>query len=181
MMNAYHPTNRQCGFSLIEILISVLILSIGLLGLAGLQLTALRNNTSAYNRSLATNLAYDIGDRMRANKIAANAGAYLTDIGDGPSNAGSCVATNCDGGGMAAFDLDEWKCQLGAYNDDGACTGLGLKGDLPKGDGQITANGAVFTVTIMWDDERTDAAGTGCSGDPQVDLTCFAMSFELAL
>jgi type IV pilus assembly protein PilV len=179
-MVCHRQKNRQGGFTLIEILIAVLIFSIGLLGLAAMQLTVLRSNTSAYNRSLATTLAYDIADRMRANKVAADANAYLTDIGDGPGGAGSCVGagSNCDAAGLAAFDLDEWKCQLGAYNDDGACTNLGLKGDLPKGDGRITRNGNIFTVTVMWDDERTDPPGTGCSGDPQADLTCFSMAFE---
>ena len=55
------------GFTLIEVLISMLILAVGLLGLAGLQATGLRNNLSAYNRSQATQLAYDMADRMRAN------------------------------------------------------------------------------------------------------------------
>lgn len=171
---------KQGGFSLLEILISVLILSIGLLGLAGLQLTALKNNTSAYNRSLATTLAYDIADRMRANKVAADAGAYLTAIGTGPSGAGSCVGAgnNCDAGTLAAFDLDEWICQLGAHNDNADCQALGLEGDLPSGDGRITRNGNVFTVTVMWDDERTGANDTDCGGDPETDLTCFNMAFE---
>ncbi len=55
------------GFTLIEVLIAMLVLAVGLLGLAGLQATSLRNNQSAYNRSQATQLAYDLADRMRAN------------------------------------------------------------------------------------------------------------------
>jgi type IV pilus assembly protein PilV len=180
MMYSYTQKNKQKGFTLLEILISVLILSIGLLGLAGLQLTALRSNTSAYNRSLATTLAYDIADRMRANKVATDAGAYLTDIDTGPSGAGNCVGAgnNCDAGTLAAFDLDEWKCQLGAHNDEAACQALGLHGDLPRGVGEITRNGTIFSITVMWDDERTDPPGTACGGDPEVDLTCFTMAFE---
>ena len=59
--------NKNTGFTLIEVLIAMIILAVGLLGLAGLQATSLRNNQSAYNRSVATQLAYDIADRMRAN------------------------------------------------------------------------------------------------------------------
>ena len=59
--------NKNAGFTLIEVLIAMLVLAVGLLGLAGLQATSLRNNQSAYNRSQATQLAYDIADRMRAN------------------------------------------------------------------------------------------------------------------
>ena len=58
---------KNTGFTLIEVLIAMIILAVGLLGLAGLQATTLKNNQSAYNRIKATQLAYDIADRMRAN------------------------------------------------------------------------------------------------------------------
>ncbi len=61
-----HPIHRPGGFTLIEVLVSVLILAIGLLGLAGLQLAGLQNNQSALLRSQATMIAYDIGDKLRA-------------------------------------------------------------------------------------------------------------------
>ena len=64
------------GFTMVELLVAVLVLSIGLLGLAGLQAAGLRNNQSAYLRSQATILAYDVADRMRATRAAAAAGAY---------------------------------------------------------------------------------------------------------
>ncbi len=56
------------GFTLLEILVAVLVLSIGLLGIAGLQVTGLRFNHSAYARTQATLLAYELADRMRANR-----------------------------------------------------------------------------------------------------------------
>ncbi len=59
--------SQQTGYSLIEVLIAIVVTSIGLLGLAAMQATGLRNNHSAYQRSQATVLAYDIADRMRAN------------------------------------------------------------------------------------------------------------------
>lgn len=122
--------DRQRGFTLIEVLITVLILAIGLLGLAGLQTTALRSNHSAYLRSQATVLVYDIVDRMRANRNAALAGQYNTGIGGGPS-----------GSGMVAADLTAWKGNLQAM--------------LPSGDGAIAlANGGRFTITVQWDDSR---------------------------
>ena len=60
---------RSQGFTLIEVLIAIIVLSIGLLGLAGLQLTSLRNSNSAYTRSQAVILSYDIVDRIRANRV----------------------------------------------------------------------------------------------------------------
>ena len=60
--------HRNQGFTLVEALIALLVLSIGLLGVAALQLIALQNNNNAMFRSQATYLAYDIADRMRANR-----------------------------------------------------------------------------------------------------------------
>ena len=178
MKLCYSQKNKQAGFSLIEVLISLIILAIGLLGLSALQLTALQRNTSAYNRSIAVNLAYDIADRMRANKVAADGGAYITGIGDGPSNTANCVGSTCSAGDLASFDLDEWKCQLGAYNGPD-CNGK-LEGDLPLGDGQIVRNGDVYTITIMWDDERNGVAvnAANCGSDPETNVTCFDLSFQ---
>lgn len=67
---------RQKGLSLLEVLVSLVLLSIGLLGLAGLQATALKSGHSASLRSQATILAYDILDEMRANSIQASAGSF---------------------------------------------------------------------------------------------------------
>ncbi|MCB1776271.1 MAG: type IV pilus modification protein PilV [Candidatus Competibacteraceae bacterium] len=61
---------KQTGFTLIEILVTVVVTAIGLLGLAGLQTIALRFNSTSYQRSQATVLAYDITERMRASKPA---------------------------------------------------------------------------------------------------------------
>jgi type IV pilus assembly protein PilV len=52
---------------------------------------------------------------------------------------------------------------------------------LPSGTGLVAGSGAgsIFTITVMWDDERTGATGTGCSDDHTVDLTCFTLSSTL--
>lgn len=68
--------SRQTGSSLLEVLIAVVILAFGLLGLAGLQATSVKSSHSAYQRSQATLLAYDIVDRMRAARAAAIAGRF---------------------------------------------------------------------------------------------------------
>ncbi len=75
-----HLTRRPTsGYTLVEVLVAVVILSVGLLGLAGMQARGMRNSHDAYLRSQAAILAYDIADRMRANRDAALAGDY--DIG----------------------------------------------------------------------------------------------------
>lgn len=119
------------GFTLIEVMVTVLVLSIGILGLAALQAQSLRLNHSAYLRSQATALAYDITDRMRANWMAAGAGAYDIDLGDS-APAGATVA---------AADLETWKAALTVT--------------LPNGDGSVARNGdGSFTIIVSWDASR---------------------------
>ena len=128
---------RGRGFTLIEALVALLALSIGLLGVAALQLSGLRNNLSAAWRSQATYLSYDIIDRIRANRDRRT--NYTCALGAVPAaSVGAPVAQN---------DLAEWKANLAAA--------------LPGGDGTVTVNGADNTtviVTVEWSDERGGAA-----------------------
>lgn len=148
---------NETGFTLIEVLVSMLILSVGLLGLAGLQATSLRNNLSSHHRSQATQLAYDMADRMRANVAdAGNFGTsvYITMV---PSDAvvqGACTTTaGCSTTLMAQQDLFEWNQAINAI--------------LPNGQGTITEVGGLFTITMNWDDDRD-------ANDPN-----FIMRFQL--
>ncbi|MGW8247736.1 MAG: type IV pilus modification protein PilV [Acidiferrobacterales bacterium] len=81
---------RQAGASMIEVLVALLILSIGLLGLAMLQGKTLRVNSDAMFRSQATLLANEIIESMRANTTGANTGLYKNMSGTKPSACGSC-------------------------------------------------------------------------------------------
>lgn len=151
--------HKQSGITLIEVLVTVLILAIGFLGLAGLQLSALRNNSSAYERSQASMLAYDIIDRMRANRDSALNGDYDIDLTDAPT------ATDCRGSGsncnttqLAQFDVNQWKCNLGGWNNHASCQALGITGKLPNGDGSIELDSTEITVTIQWEDNRSEQA-----------------------
>jgi type IV pilus assembly protein PilV len=118
---------------MVEALVALLVLSVGLLGVAALQLTSLRSNHSSSLRSQATLLAYDIVDRMRANQSAATAGAY--DI---------ALAGTSAGGTVALDDLVRWK--------------QNLSNTLPAGQGAVARTGAgaatKFTITVQWDDSR---------------------------
>lgn len=151
--------NRASGFTLIEILIAMVILSVGLLGLSGMQTTVLKNNQSAYHRSLATQLAYDIADRIRANLDDANklaASTYTTTELEDAGDQSDCisVSSTCTTADMAENDLYEWNQALAA---------------LPSGEGSVTVVAATrtFTVTITWDDNRD-------GDDPN-----FQMSFQI--
>lgn len=128
--------HRVRGFTLIEALVALLVLSIGLLGIAALQLSSLRSNYSASLRSQATLLAYDIVDRMRANQIAAANGAYIIGLTTTPTGGSGIVAQD---------DLARWKQNL--------TDTLG-----PTAQGSIASAGvgsaATYTITIQWDDSR---------------------------
>ncbi|MCK4587272.1 MAG: type IV pilus modification protein PilV [Gammaproteobacteria bacterium] len=163
----YSSQHRSHGFTLIEVLVAIVVLSIGLLGLAGLQATSLRNNNSALQRSVASILANDMLDRIRANRDGLIAGDYDTvEPGAFPGDPGCVTATpvGCTTAQMAAYDVFEWGEQLNNL--------------LPSGNGKVEGAGAnsVFTITIMWDDNRDGAAGTSCANG---ELTCFSMSTQL--
>jgi type IV pilus assembly protein PilV len=129
---------KMAGFSLIEVLVAFLILLVGLLGMAGLQATSLRNNHSAYLRSQATLMAYDIMDRMRANRTAALAGSYARDFGD--TQPIQTCPNYCAAVDIALADEWEWVNSLNR---------------LPSGDGSISVtNSGIATVNVRWDDVR---------------------------
>lgn len=127
---------KQSGFTLLEVLVAMLVLAIGLLGLAGLMTSSMRNNLSASHRTQATWMAYDIIDRMRANRAGAVTGGYATAMG----TAATC-STDIPTGTIPVQDIAAWKNQL-------ACS-------LPAGNGSVafpTAGRAL--VVIRWDDSR---------------------------
>jgi len=136
-----------------EILVTVIVLSIGLLGLAGLQLAGLKYNHSAYLRSQATLLSNDILDRMNANRDAARAGNYDIAIGAAATTPGtSCngsTTDTCTPTQMAILDVSDWKQNLAAV--------------LPDGDGSISrtleaGNQIMATIIIQWDDSHGEQA-----------------------
>ncbi len=144
-INQVKSTNmghRLNGFTLLEVMVALVIFSIGLLGLAGLQSQSLRYNHSAYLQTQATYLAYDILDRMRANKDTAQAGGYNASLNTSGSNHNCNDSTvSCGTTQMAQFDIFEWKNLL--------------SNRLPAGNGSVAQSGDVFTVTIQWDDPGT--------------------------
>lgn len=139
----------QKGFSMLEVLIAILVISFGLLGLAGLQAVGLKNNQTAYLRSLATQQAYDMADRMRTNMTGVAAGSYdniATGVGSDPgciSNTSGCTPTQ-----MAQNDRFAWNTANAAL--------------LPGGSGIVVGTSAtIFTITVSWS-EKCTTGQTGC-------------------
>lgn len=126
IINQTHGTkSKNKGFTLLEVMISVFVLAVGLLGLANLQMLSLKNNHSAQYRTSATVIAYDIIDRMRLNRTA----DYTI-----------AIATTPSGSTLKDTDLIAWKTVL--------------SNELPAGDGSVIFNGDIVTVVVQWDDSR---------------------------
>lgn len=128
------------GFTLVELLVSVVILSIGLLGLAGLQNVGVAASYSALQRSQASWLASEMSDLLRANLPAARAGAYDLAFAE-PT--GDCPAVS--GSSRAQLDLSQWRNTV--------CTALGGSGG---GSVRVFRGGELYRVeiAIRWDDSR---------------------------
>ena len=151
-------TNRnQQGVTLVEAMIALLVISIGLLGIASLQLTAMNQNTSSLNHSQAVWYAYNMSDRIRAN-ITEFANYDGIDTSNGYAQ--DCMTTACTTGQMVTADASDWATMVS---------------NLPGGRGIVTNGADGLLVTVMWDDEGTGATGTNCGPDPDVDLTCYTL------
>jgi|SRR5690554_5528921 len=144
------------GFTLLEIMIAVFVLGVGLLGLAHLQITALKTNQSAEHKTQAIFLASDILDRIRANQraIQQDSGFYEIDIDEESPGCDNPDAPPADLTKRAEFiakcDLNMWRTQVAAYLPNG-----NAKVECPDYDAKIEF--ATCIVTIEWRDIQTDS------------------------
>jgi type IV pilus assembly protein PilV len=144
---------HAAGFTLVEVLVALVVLSIGLLGVAALQMVGLKGNLSASFRTQASYLADDILDRMRANYTAARGLQYQLTLGaTAPAGADP----------TAVADVTAWVAELQT---------------LPSGQGSISVNATtnIATVTIKWLDTRGGDVSE-CTG-AQLD-TCTPLQFQ---
>jgi type IV pilus assembly protein PilV len=139
------------GFSLIEVLAAMVVLGVGLLATAKMQILALQNTQGGYMRAQVSHISYDIIDRMRTNPNAVTTGSYdLAETDDTPGII-NCkgAAANCTAANMAQFDHYWWRSTIREF--------------LPNGTGAITTvdDGTFTTVTIdvTWIDPYSAAAG----------------------
>jgi type IV pilus assembly protein PilV len=129
---------RQHGVSLVEVLVSVVVVALGLLGAVALQATAMRNNQGSYERTQTSILTQGIFDAMRANLPAVAAGGYNT-------NDWICTAPSTNS--LASRDIARWVNSLHSQIHPGAC-------------GSITCASNACTVSVRWDDSRSTQGAT---------------------
>jgi len=153
-MNRHH-IHKVSGFTLLEVLIALLVLSIGLLGLAALQTTGLRSNQMATMRTVATQITYDMTDRMRANPGGVENGEYIIATDATPTDPPVT---------RAEIDLTEWREQVAR---------------LPGGLSSITQSAGppvTHEITVYWDEERKDAVLGSCPPANNTELRCLRLT-----
>ena len=154
----------SAGFALLEVLISVVVLALGMLGIAGLLLTSTKANASSYIRQQAIQSMSNIADRIRANSATAVAGGYaITNLSSGavPSAPGvDCSTSACLPTQLSTYDVWYWLAKDVAA--------------LPAGRGAITTassgTNTLVTITVQWDDapaqRKLGSSTTTPSGAP---------------
>ncbi|MDD2685618.1 MAG: type IV pilus modification protein PilV [Gallionella sp.] len=145
----------QLGFSMLEVLITLVIIATALLGTAGLQAYALKSGQSSQLRNQAIFLASDIAERMEANKAGAVAGNYTLAATSSVSVAPAvdCSNTSCDPSELAAWDVFQWESnfatllpQVSSWEiSSPACTGVAPLPSLCN-----------YTIFVAWSDRRID-------------------------
>ena len=152
----HRATYRQSGVSLIEVLVTLVIIAIALLGSATLQVISKRSNYEAIQRTTASNLAYDLLERIRANPSGLD--NYIPDadlgsgsLGDVPNVDCGADGANCVAADLAEFDLWHWERQLdgNAEIDAGTATG-GLLDAQACISGPLAGGAGMYTVAIAW-------------------------------
>jgi type IV pilus assembly protein PilV len=157
----------MAGFSLVELMVAVIVLAIGLLGIAKLSLGTVQANGSAFMRTQATQLIQQVVDDMRANQPAAASGSYNVALGVNPGGAPNCVTAACSAQQIASFDLARWYTLLTTL--------------LPSGQGSVSVvqatnpttgsleNTAIVTVT--WNDTVAQQAYANGSTPPGTPMS----------
>lgn len=175
MTNTAHNTTATAekGFTLIEVAVALIVLSVGLLGIAGMQASGMKNTLKSHQRAVAMLQAQDIADRIRANLAGMRTKEYTKAIVS-PAPSPDCVTSSntCTAAELAATDLYNWDAANAALLPSGAgsiaCTDI---------DASTTATyeeGTSCTITVRWDGDRTGATGTGCTS-ASTDLVCLRM------
>lgn len=153
--------SSQRGFSMLEVLIAVLIMAFGLLGLAGMQLANIRNNQSSSVRSIATQQAYDMGDRMRANRAGFEGGFYNQQ--QGSSKPGCFTSSACTSQEMAQSDVFMWNELNAAVLPAGRgyiCVDSTPNDGTPAAPACDNTPNAPYVIKVWWDERQPDGALT---------------------
>lgn len=150
----------QSGVTLVEVLVSILIMSFALLGMAALQAQSMAQQTSARARGNVTSLVSDISDRMRSNLTQspgydttvvsptfAITSSWASQASPPATPSSDCKTTNCDAATRATYDLATWRIKV--------------RNELPQGSVQISGGQqSGINITVMWLDKEFRSGDT---------------------
>lgn len=158
-----HARHHQRGTSLIEALVALLVLALGVMGMAAVQTRSLATARTTNLRALAIQAAEDLQDRIQANAALRYkpplVNPYLTPWGPPPASNRNCAATVCDGPQLATFDLMQWKKELAR--------------SLPAGDGLVFASPTDATqwgILVAWTETKTRTEPLASASQPDTGV-----------
>lgn len=164
--------NRTQGFTLIEVLVAMLVMAIGLLGLAGLQMKSLNSTQETYFQTQADLLINDLITRIRANKSGTYTQADKA-INSFAAAGKNCLTATCSQAEIVAWDYDQWsKEALRILGGKPAVIDVSQTGSLY----QITLKANIFNSL---DNAGNLISGANCSGDETVDMYCSRLTAHI--
>ena len=163
LVNRNKTARGQRGDTMIEILVTIIIIAIGVLGTAALQVTTLKNLSSSHSASIAGIVADDFSNRMRGNAAAAD--DYLHTAK--PDTYPDCAINQCTNQQLANYDIGTWW-------DDMAMV-------LPRSEASVTRDpgGNTYVITVRWDEDRSGSNGTNCPPQSDADKECYQLEVTL--
>jgi len=145
---------RASGFSMVETLVALVVLAVGLIGMASLFATSVRSGGSAIARMQAVALANDLADKIRANPTAG--AAYAGSAANGTCATKAFGAISCNPATMAADDLYTWQAQI-ASTLPGSPTGSVIAVQ------DVSTAFYTYTITVSWNDAGTKGSASASS------------------
>lgn len=169
MMQLDNKRSGQNGAAMLEMVVSLFVLAVGLLGSLAMQANSVKSNQRGHLITEANLLAADMVDRILAydnidDDTDNNDYSGIDTSDSGLSEPGDCFTTGCGAADQIAWDAWEWKTMI--------------EDQLPGGIGQVSFADNVYTIRVMWDHMQNGATGTNCTG-AESDLACF--TFEMRL
>ena len=144
------PAHAQRGVTMLEVLVTLFIITLWLLATAGVQSSAVKLTKGAQFRTQAVLLATELGERMEANVQDAANGIYACDPCSTTTTSTACISAACGSAALAAFDLAEWGARVGAALPSATATVAWTAG-----------TPGTYLITIGWNDRRAKVSYTG--------------------
>lgn len=172
----FRPPTNQCGTSLLEVLIAAVIVAIGLLGIAALQMKSIQYSTDSQYRTVATDIAWTMADRIRANLaednsysgVAANCAAPTEKCAMIPTDSDSSGTRSCSAVEVAAYDLKSVLCSVSNQPElPGGTLSVSNCNDADLTDADNCSPHSTFEIRVGWS-TRSDFDGDGVFADSVV-------------